>query len=381
MRRRSLVAGSAMLAGALLLGGGARAADPIKVGMLFPQSGGAGDDGQRVTRAVQVMAGLINDKGGVLGRPLQVVVLDDESTPAVGVAKANDMIAQGVAVVIEGYNSPVTLAIQPVLARAGIMDITILSKADGILASAGNPLAVRMNSSNAMDAAAIADWLMKTAKAKRIAFASQNDAYGNGAQAGVEAELKKAGWSYEIVSQQGFPFTATDFRVAVTAIKDSKADAVAVTNSSSSSGMPAFLQQYAQQQVGIPLIAAVGTVSPPVIATAGPAANGVVSSDIYFAEVEPFRSNPQNQAFVAALAKDGKVTADKYTALGAGALQVWAIAANQVKSLDKEKVAGAIRGHTLPGTIFGDATFAANGQLQAQYFPVVVKDGQIVVQK
>ena len=380
MKRRSMMRtlglAMAVLAGPVT----ALAADPIKVGMLFPQSGGAGDDGQRVTQAVRVMTDLINQKGGVLGRPLQLVVLDDESTPAVGVAKANDLIGQGVAVVIEGYNSPVTLAIQPVLARAGIMDITILSKADGILASASNPLAVRMNSSNGMDAAAAADWLMKTVKAKRIAFASQNDAYGNGAQAGVEAELKKAGWAYEIATQQGFSFTSTDFRVAVTAIKDSKADAVMVTNSSASSGMPAFLQQYHQQQVNIPLIAAVGTVSPQVLEVAGAAANGVVSADIYFADVEPFASIPTNKEFVAALKKDGKVIADKFTALGAGALQVWAIAANQAKSLDKEKVAATIRGHTIPGTIFGDATFAANGQLQARYFPMVVKDGKIVVQ-
>ena len=125
---------------------------------------------------------------------------------------------ENVALVIEGYNSPVTLAIQPVLARAGIMDITVLSKADGILASTSNPQAVRVNSSNAMDSAAIAGWLMNTVKAHKIGFATQNDAYGNGAQAGVEAELKKANWEYQIVSQQGFPFTATDFRVAVTAL-------------------------------------------------------------------------------------------------------------------------------------------------------------------
>lgn len=376
MRRRHLLAATAAL---LLSPFTAQAADPIKVGMLFPQSGGAGDDGQRVTKAVQVMADLINAQGGVLGRPIQVVVRDDESTPAVGVAKANELIGEGVALVIEGYNSPVTLAIQPVLARAGVMDITVLSKADGILANNNNPLAVRMNSSNAMDAAASANWLMNTPKAHRIAFATQNDAYGNGAQQGVEAELKKANWPYEIVSQQSFPFTATDFRVAVTAIKDAKPEAVMVTNSSSSSGMPAFLQQYAQQRVGAPLVTAVGTLSPAVLSVAGAAAEGVASSDIYFPDVEPFKSYPANQAFVAAMEKN-KMVADKYTALGAGALQVWAIAANQAKSLDKEKVAAAIRGKTLPNTLFGDATFAANGQLQARYYPMTVKDGKIVVQ-
>jgi branched-chain amino acid transport system substrate-binding protein len=357
------------------------AADPIKVGMLFPQSGGAGDDGQRITAAVKVMADLINSQGGVLGRPLQIVVADDESTPAVGVAKANELIGDNVALVIEGYNSPVTLAIQPVLARAGITDITVLSKADGILSGAGNKQAIRVNSSNAMDAKAIATWLMQTAKAHKIGFASQNDAYGNGAQAGVEAELKKAGWDYQIVSQQGFPFTATDFRVAVTALKDSKADAVVVTDSAASAGMPAFLQQYYQAQVGIPLIAAVGTISPQVLQTAGAAANGVASADIYFADVEPFASNKVNQEFIAALKKNGNIVADKFSALGAIALQVWAIAANQTKSLDKAVVTAAIRGQTVPGTIFGDAVFSPDGQLQARYFPVVVKDGKLVVQQ
>ncbi|HVZ06287.1 ABC transporter substrate-binding protein [Rhodopila sp.] len=375
MRFRSWFAAAALLLSSFA----AHAAEPIKIGMLFPQSGGAGDDGQRVTKAVQVMAELINAQGGVLGRPIQVLIRDDESTPAVGVAKANELIGEGVSLVIEGYNSPVTLAIQPVLARAGIMDITVLSKADGILANNNNPLAVRMNSSNAMDAAAIADWLMHS-KAHRIAFATQNDAYGNGAQAGVEAELKKAGWPYEIVSQQSFPFTATDFRVAVTAIKDAKPDAVSVTNSSGGSGMPAFLQQYAQQRGGAPVVAAVGTISPTVLAIAGAAAEGVASADIYFADVEPFKSYKANQDFVAAL-RTNHLLADKFTALGGGALQVWAIAANQVKSLDKEKVANAIRGKTLPGTIFGDATFAPNGQMQAHFFTTTVKDGQIVVQQ
>jgi branched-chain amino acid transport system substrate-binding protein len=358
----------------------ARAADPIKVGMLFPQSGGAGDDGQRVTAALKLMADLINAHGGVLGRPLLVIVADDESTPAVGVAKANELIGDNVALVVEGYNSPVTLAIQPVLARAGIMDITVLSKADGILSGTGNKQAVRVNSSNAMDAKAVATWLIQTTKAHKIGFASQNDAYGNGAQAGVEAELKKAGWDYQVVSQQGFPFTATDFRVAVTALKDSKADAVVVTDSAASAGMPAFLEQYHQAQVGIPLIAAVGTISPQVLQTAGAAANGVASSDIYFPDVEPFASNKANQEFVAAL-KKGNIVADKYSALGAIALQVWAIAANQAKSLDKATVAATIRGKTVPGTIFGDAVFSENGQLQARYFPVVVKDGKLVVQQ
>ncbi|MBN9536602.1 MAG: ABC transporter substrate-binding protein, partial [Alphaproteobacteria bacterium] len=100
---------------------------PIKVGTIFPLSGPAGPNGQACTHAVQVAAEMINAKGGVLGRKIVLVSKDDESTPAVGVTRANEMANEKVAVVIEGWNSPVTLAMQPVLARADILDITAVS--------------------------------------------------------------------------------------------------------------------------------------------------------------------------------------------------------------------------------------------------------------
>src|SRR5689334_3092426 len=140
---KTLVA--AALAGFVTLGA-AQAQDqsPIKVGVIFPLSGGAGPQGQHVTQAVQAMAALINDSGGVLGRKLEILSRDDESTPAVGVSRANELISAGVSVIIEGWNSPVTLAMQPVISRAGVLDITAISKADPILSGEGNPLAVRL---------------------------------------------------------------------------------------------------------------------------------------------------------------------------------------------------------------------------------------------
>lgn len=358
----------------------ARAAEPVKVGVIFPQSGGAGHQGQDVVHAIRAMADLINQNGGVLGRRIELVVRDDESTPAVGVAKANELASQGVAVVIEGWNSPVTLAMQPILARAGILDITAISKADSILAGRANPLAIRLNSSNAQDSGVVVDYVARKLKAKRIAFATENDAYGNGAQQGIEAALKQAGWQYDVATVQKFPFPQTDFRVELTSIKDAKPDAVVSINANEGAGLPAFLQQYRQAQVPAQVICSVGTVSPSVIAAAGPAADGLVSADIYFPQAEPFASNPANQRFVAQVQKETNGLPDKFMALGAAALQVWANAANESKSLARETVAQAIRGHTIKDTIFGDAVFAPDGQMQSHYAMFTVTQGKIVVE-
>ncbi len=375
--RRAVLSGTGA---AILASAGAHAADPIKVGVIVPLSGGAGRQGQDVANAIQAMATLVNADGGVLGRRVELLVRDDESTPAVGVAKANELAAAGVSVVLEGWNSPVTLAMQSVLARAGVLDITMISKADQILASASNPLAIRLNSANAQDAAVIVAYLAHL-KANRIVFVTQNDAYGNGAQQGMEAELKRAGVAYQNAATLKFPFAQTDFRVEVTSIADAKPDAVVIFDANEGAGLPAFLQQYRQAKMEAPLICSVGTVGPSVIETAGAAANGLVSADIYFADAEPFASNPANKRFVAEVQKQFKGEPDKFMALGAAALQVWALAAARAKSLERKAVAEAIRGQEIPGTIFGNVRFAANGQLDHRHEIFTVKDGKIAVER
>lgn len=363
------------------LAAAAQAQEPIKVGAIFPLSGGAGPQGQHVTQAIKAMAEVINEDGGVLGRSIEIVMRDDESTPAVGVSRATELASAGVAVVIEGWNSPVTLALQPVLSRAGILDITAVSKADPILSGEGNPLAIRINSSNAQDGAVIADYIANIAKSKRIAFLTENDAYGNGAQESIETELKKLNYEYEKVAEEKFPFTQADFRVALTNVRGQNPDLTIAINANEGLGMPAIIRQARQARLPGQLVTAVGTVAPSVIKVAGKAANGIIGADIYFPDVEPFASNETNKRFVNKTQELFDYTPDKFMALGGTALQVWAMAANELKTLDREAIAKRIRGGSFQNTIMGDITFAANGQLESNHYLFTVEDEKIVVKQ
>src|SRR3954462_1833792 len=276
---------------------------PIKVGTIFPLSGGAGPDGQSVTNAVKLAIEQLNQAGGLLGRKITLVSKDDESTPAVGVSRANEMISEKADVVIEGWNSPVTLAMQPVLARAGILDITAVSKSDLILSGNSNPLAIRINSSNGFDAGVIAKYVVETMKAKKVAFLTQNDVYGNGFQSAVEAEFKKLNFSGQVVMTEKFAFKDTDFRVQLTNLRGANPDAVIVTNSSNSSGLPAMVEQYRQAGINSTFVGAVGIMLTTVFKVAGDANNGVISADIFFPDLPPFTTIPESKAFVAAYTK------------------------------------------------------------------------------
>ncbi|MBM6594422.1 ABC transporter substrate-binding protein [Microvirga pudoricolor] len=351
----------------------------IKVGVILPLSGGAGPQGQHVTQAIQAMAAIINESGGVMGRPIEILSRDDESTPAVGVSRANDLISSGASVIIEGWNSPVALAMQPVINRAGILDITAFASADSILSGEGNPLAIRLNASNSQGGAAVAALIANKLKAKRIAFLTENDAYGNGTQESIEAELKRMNYAYEKVAEEKFPFNQSDFRIALTNVRAANPDATIAINANEGLGMPALIRQAKQSRLPGQLVAALGTVAPSVISVAGDAANGVMGVDIYFPNVEPFTSYEANKKFVAKTEEMFKYTPDKFMAVGAFALQVWAMAANELKTLDKEPLAKRIRGGSFKDTVFGDATFEANGQLKSRIYPFTVQDQKIVV--
>jgi len=353
---------------------------PVKVGVIIPLSGGAGPQGQHVTQAIQAMAATINESGGVLGRPIEVLVRDDESTPAVGVSRASELIGQDVAVIIEGWNSPVALAMQPVISRAGILDITLFASADAILSGEGNPLPIRLNASNSQGGAAVAQAIAQTLKAKRIAFLTENDAYGVGTQESIEAEFKRLNYSYQKVAEEKFPFTQADFRVALTNVRAANPDVTVAINANEGLGMPAIIRQFRQNRVPGQLFAALGTVAPSVISVAGEAADGLMSVDIYFPDVEPFASYPANRKFVERMQSMFKQKPDKFMAVGATALQLWATAANEVKSLDREAIARRIRGGAFKGTLFGDVSFAPTGQMLTRAHLFKVQDGHIAVQ-
>ncbi|MNY65386.1 hypothetical protein D3C86_2026510 [compost metagenome] len=56
------------------------------------------------------------------------------------------------------------------------------------------------------------------------------------------------------------------------------------------------------------------------------------------------------------------------------------MAANELKTLDREPIAKRIRGGSFKGTIMGDVNFEPNGQLKSHYYLFTVKGQKIVAQ-
>jgi branched-chain amino acid transport system substrate-binding protein len=113
IRRTCLV----VIAIALMFGPGptVEAQGPIRIGATLAQTGVYAALGQNQLRGYQLCVKHVNDKGGVLGRKLELVVYDDRSEPATGVPLYERLITQDkVDVILGPYSSPITEAVADV---------------------------------------------------------------------------------------------------------------------------------------------------------------------------------------------------------------------------------------------------------------------------
>jgi branched-chain amino acid transport system substrate-binding protein len=99
----------------------APAAEPIKVGFFSPTTGFAAADGTSALQSAELSVKLVNDAGGVLGRPLELIHYDDAAKPDQAASIARKLIEQDQVVAgISGSYSGATRAAAPVFQEAGV---------------------------------------------------------------------------------------------------------------------------------------------------------------------------------------------------------------------------------------------------------------------
>src|SRR3954471_17645489 len=111
----------AALTALLGLASAAFAADTIKIGLVTALSGQSARAGEALTRGLTIAIDELNVGGGVLGRKFELVTRDDEAIPAKGVIAARELVhKEKVAVLFGGLDTPVSIAIVPIMNEAKV---------------------------------------------------------------------------------------------------------------------------------------------------------------------------------------------------------------------------------------------------------------------
>jgi branched-chain amino acid transport system substrate-binding protein len=190
-RRTLLAAGLALAAATPVL-----ASEPIKIGLVTALSGQSALAGEAITRGMQIAIDEINAKGGLLGgRKLELVRRDDEANPAKGVVAARELIyREKVAVVFGGLDTPVSMAIVPLMNQEKVPFMGPWAAGTGITQNGANPnFAFRVSAVDEIVDVGMLAYAQKTFKTSKPGLILVNNPWGESNEKGLKAAMAAKG--------------------------------------------------------------------------------------------------------------------------------------------------------------------------------------------
>ena len=183
-------------------------ARPYKIGTLQPLSGAGAAGGKTALVGVLMAADRINKSGGINGRPIELVVADDESKPSVGRRKAEKLALEDkVDLHVGGFLSNICLACMPVWEEAKIVNMISVCLDTTLTTTKCNRYSFRPFDYAPARAVAFAPYLVsKMGKKWHIAFADYS--WGQSNRDAYAQEITKAGG--EVVGTTGIPLGTAD---------------------------------------------------------------------------------------------------------------------------------------------------------------------------
>jgi branched-chain amino acid transport system substrate-binding protein len=198
---------------------------PVKIGYLASLTGFCSTFSQEYVKGAELAVKLVNERGGVLGHRLQLIVRDDKATPTVGVSQARDLVLSSHVKYLAGTcSSAVGKSVELLVANpshviyvAGVSDPTIF---------AGGPRIYAFNTipSATIEARNAAAYMRAHPQWKRIAVLAEDYSYGYQVTAAFRKAMAGSGQS--IISQDYLPSGGTDYTPYIEKVISEHPDAV-----------------------------------------------------------------------------------------------------------------------------------------------------------
>ncbi len=309
------------------------AADKLKIGMIAPTTGAAAESGRYQKWAAELAVAEVNKAGGVLGRQLELITEDDQTTNPGAVMSFSKLAGdKDIPAFIGSVRSTQVNAISPDVIKLG--KPVMIGGTDPTLTHMGNPWYFRFRPNDTYSARVMAEYGVKTLGKKKWAIVHSTDAFGTAGMKNLAAALKSMG--IEPVLIQGYANNSPDFTPVALAVKRSGADVMA-SYATFETDLAIFAKQLRQLGVNIPWIGSASNISTTALKLAGPALYGT------FAVADFNRdSNPVAKEFALKYEAAYKVTPDHFSAWAYDAVHVLALAINKAKSTDPAKIRQAI---------------------------------------
>jgi branched-chain amino acid transport system substrate-binding protein len=350
----------------------ALAADPVKIGIAAPFSGGAATYGQDTRRGAELAVEGINAKGGILGgRMIELVFEDDKGSPQGGVAAVQKLMSVGrVKAVTGGTNSSVVLA-ESSVTKGRILHVNAAAQADAITEQ-GSPWLFQINNTVSGNSSAFNAYIVNVLKPRTVAYMGENTEFNKTVLELLREKLKAA--NIELVNVSTYDAETNDFTSIITKIKSLSPDMLYVSDAYPARA--AQLWKQVRQLGGFPKeVMSPGVVVPGMLAPAGGAMDGVITGEIFMTPSDI----KETKAFIDEFEKKYSLSPGKGPLVIYEAVNLIAAAMDRAGTdSDYDKISKTIRDNSWPSPR-GELKFDAKGRARAPYFFIQqVKAGKLV---
>jgi branched-chain amino acid transport system substrate-binding protein len=209
-------------------GSGGSSADPIRIGVSLPLTGDFSEPGKGIQRGYEAWAKIVNDSGGLLGRRVELKVLDDQSNADRIVTDYEQLIGKDkVDLVFGPFSTRLVVPSARVAQEYDMLFVEPAGAAKEVFEQGFKNLfyaapAVANDHYNHLAEHILA--LPEAERPKTVAYAAMDDPFAQGTAYGLKEKLEKAG--VKTVVNEVYPPNTTDFSGIAAKIANSKADMV-----------------------------------------------------------------------------------------------------------------------------------------------------------
>ncbi|WP_407542082.1 ABC transporter substrate-binding protein (plasmid) [Deinococcus radiomollis] len=339
-------------------------AGAVKIGVLIPLSGASSVTGQAARSGYQLALDEINRAGGVLGKPLELVISDDGSSPAKAVPEFVKLVTvDKVDFMAGGVSSATSIAISGPAKQYNTFMAWIGAAAVPVEdAFAGDKYFFHYHPWSYYNFEAILGYFkyLKTYKgAKSIAIAYEDGPFGSAGIDDTVAAFKKAG--FKVLLTEKFKSGSGNFGPLVSKAKAVNPD-ILYWIGYDTDALP-LATEVKQQNLNLGML--YGTPpSWPVGFEKNSLSDNVAGLSLWL----PSSPQAESRKFVTAYkAKFGTITEEYFAPLAYVNLKTLAAAINRAGSTDKDAVAAELAKTNVP-TPFGPLTFSKSNKTQYQGF-------------
>jgi branched-chain amino acid transport system substrate-binding protein len=350
------------------------AAETIKIGLQAPLTGDYAAEGQWAKQSVEIAAELINKKGGVLGKQVEIIVVDDASNPKDSALAAQKVIAQGLKEVIASYGSSVTAPAADLYDANKVVSVGYGCTAVRLTMEKQRPYFFRTAGRDDTQSEFFVKFVTEELKAKRIAIMHDNQDYGKGVADDALKFLQPFidSKEVELVYNDAITPGESDYSSVVSQIKSINPDVWFYTGYYSEAAL--LLKQ--ARDAGVTSIF-VGNNSVPTPEFEKIAGVDVIKGSIHLNEPIPqFLTFAESSEFLDAYkAKYNEIPGSIWAVYAADALNALVGAIEKAGSTDPDAVAGIMRTMTDVNGITGPLLFTDRGDRKdIPYYAYIYND-------